>query len=81
MPDLFDEPKDQEEIWREEIARTQINFQLRVEEALQEARNKTRRKAIYQRWRKELGDDIARESARFVEALIKGTVKWPKWFR
>lgn len=81
MPDLFDEPKDQEQIWREQIVECQTRFQMRVLEALEYARNKTKRKAIYQRWRQELGDDVARESARFVEALILGKVKWPKWFR
>lgn len=81
MADLFDEPKDQEQIWKEQLEQDQMHFQLRVQEALEFARNKAKRKAIYQRWRQELGDDSARESARFVEALILGKVKWPKWFR
>jgi hypothetical protein len=79
--DLFEAQLTQEERWQIEIRKTQVAFQQRVEEAWPLGRKPTKRKEIYQRWRKEFGDDIARESARFVEALIKGEVKRPRWFR
>lgn len=77
--DLFEQPKDQEQIWKEQLDETRRKFQLRVEEAVR-VRAAARRKVIYQRWRQEFGDDIARESARFVETYLKGNVKWPSWF-
>lgn len=80
MSDLFEEPLSQEEIWKQQIKETQLAVQMRVDTALQLARHKTKRKALYQSWRKEFGDDIARESAKFTEALISGKVRRPKWF-
>lgn len=80
MNDLFEQELTQEERWAKEIRETQIAVQMRVDSALLLARNKTKRKALYQSWRKEFGDDIARESARFTEALISGKVRRPKWF-
>lgn len=82
MNDLFadQEPVDQEELWKKQIRETQLAVQMRVDTALLLARNKTKRKALYQSWRKEFGDDIARESAKFTEALIAGKVRRPKWF-
>lgn len=83
MNDLFqDQEKEltQEEIWARDIRATQMAVQIRVDTALSLGRNKTKRKALYQSWRKEFGDDIARESARFAEALINGKVRRPKWF-
>ncbi len=82
MADLFeDQAKSQEELWQIQIKETQIAFQRRVETAVVLARKLKERKALYAKWRKELGDDIARESARFTEALIKGQVNRPRWFR
>lgn len=82
MADLFeDQAKSQEELWQIQIKETQIAFQRRVETAWVLARKVTQRKALYAKWRKELGDDVARESARFTEALIKGQVNRPRWFR
>ena len=82
MADLFeDQAKSQEELWQIQIQETQIAFQQRVETGWVLARKLKERKALYAKWRKELGDDIARESARFVEAIIKGDVKRPRWFR
>lgn len=82
MADLFeDQAKSQEELWQIQLKETQIAFQQRVETAWVLARKVTARKALYAKWRKELGDDIARESARFTEALIKHEVRRPKWFR
>lgn len=70
----------QEEIWAREIRECQMRFQQRVQEALEFPRNQKKRKEIYQRWRKEFGDDIARESAKFAEGLITGKIRRPKWF-
>ncbi len=82
MADLFeDQAKSQEELWQIQIKETQIAFQRRVETAVVLARKLKERKALYAKWRKELGDDVARESARFTEALIKGQVNRPRWFR
>ena len=80
MADLFEEELNQEERWAKEIRECQIAVQIRVDSALALGRNKAKRKALYQAWRKEFGDDIARESAKFTEALINGTVRRPKWF-
>lgn len=82
MADLFaDQALSQEELWQIQIKETQIAFQQRVETACVLARKVKERKALYAKWRKELGDDIARESARFAEALIKGEIRRPRWFR
>lgn len=32
----------------------------------------TKRRELYQEWRKEFGDDVARESAKYSEAVIAG---------
>lgn len=82
MADLFeDQATSQEELWQIQIKETQIAFQRRVETGWILGRKVSKRKELYAKWRKELGDDIARESARFVEALLKGDVKRPRWFR
>lgn len=82
MADLFeDQAQSQEELWQVQIKEAQIRFQQRVETALALANKKTKRKELYYVWRKELGDDVARESARFAEAMMKGEIQRPKWFR
>lgn len=80
--DLFeDQAQSQEELWQIQIKEAQIRFQQRVETALALANKKTKRKELYSKWRKELGDDVARESARFAEAMMLGSIRRPKWFR
>lgn len=80
--DLFeDQAQSQEELWQIQIKENQIRFQQRVETALALANKKTKRKELYAKWRKELGDDVARESARFAEAMMLGSIRRPKWFR
>lgn len=70
----------QEEIWAQEIRATQLKFKTRVDEALKFRSNAKLRKEVYSRWRQEIGDALAKETARFVEAYIKGQVDWPRWF-
>lgn len=80
--DLFeDQAQSQEELWQIQIKEFQIRLQQRVETALALANKKTKRKELYAKWRKELGDDVARESAKLAEALMQGVIQRPKWFR
>jgi hypothetical protein len=82
MADLFeDQAKNQEELWAIQIQECQWEVQGRVDAALALGRAKTKRKELYARWRKEFGDDIARESARLAEAILTGKIQRPKWFR
>jgi hypothetical protein len=71
---------EQEAKWQEEIRASQLRFKARVEEALKFRSNMKHRKEVYARWRQEVGDAVARESAKYVEAYIKGQVEWPRWF-
>ena len=66
--------KDQEAIWREELKAARIRFIKRVREACSMS-SPTRRRALYQQWRADLGDDIARESAKYAEAVLAGRLK------
>lgn len=61
----------QEETWAQELKQTRLRLIARVEEATS-IRSPSLRTELYQRWRKELGDDTARESAKFSEAVIAG---------
>jgi hypothetical protein len=76
----LNDPSNQEKIWQEEIRASRLRFKARVEEALKFRTNAKNRKEVYARWRQEVGDVVARESARFVEAYINGQVDWPRWF-
>jgi hypothetical protein len=71
--DLFDDPVQQQ------LVETRKRFMARIEEGAQLRRSKQARRGLYARWRKEFGDDIARESAKYVEALLAGKVGWPKF--
>lgn len=75
---LFDEREDGR--WQQQIIDTRKNFEKKVMAgyALRGALQK--RKSLYASWRKELGDNQAREVAKFVEALISEEIRWPKWF-
>lgn len=61
----------QEELWAEQIRETRLRLIARVEKAAS-MRSPSLRTSLYQQWRKELGDDTARESAKFSEAVIAG---------
>lgn len=75
VSDLFEDPVQQQ------LAETRKRFMARIEEGAKLRRDKKARKQLYARWRQELGDDIARESAKYVEALLDGKVGWPKFAR
>lgn len=77
--DLLEESS--EAIWAQQLAECQQRFVERIEEAVKLRNNKKARKDLYQQWRHELGDDTARESANYVEALLAGKVGWPKFYK
>lgn len=81
MNDLLTEPEDQEARWAEHLEASRLDFEKRVWTAMSFARNKERRRQHYQALRQEMGDQGAREVARLVEGIIKGTSQYPKWFR
>jgi hypothetical protein len=64
---------EQEALWREELKQARTRLIERVREASKFS-SPTRRYALYQEWRKELGDDVARESAKYTEGVIEGRV-------
>lgn len=65
---------EQEERWAKELAECRRRLVERVKKGVYLS-SPTRRRALYQEWRKELGDDCARESAKFVEAIFEGRAK------
>ena len=71
--DLFEDPV------QAQLIETQKRFMKRIEEGAALRRNQKERKQLYARWRQEFGDDVARESAKYVEALLAGKVGWPKF--
>jgi hypothetical protein len=73
-------PIDQEAEWARQLRASQIEFKKRFDEAMTFSRNASKRKEVYSRWRQEIGDAAARESAKFVEAYLKGLIKYPQWF-
>ena len=81
MGDLFTDQLSQEERWAIEIQECRDRVEARVVEAISIGRYKIRRKELYKKWRTQYGDDIARESAKLAEAIIKGDMDMPKWFR
>ena len=73
--DLFEDPISKQ------LAESRERLGKRIEEGAKLRRSKAARKELYKKWRIELGDDVARESARYVEALLEGKVGWPKWYK
>lgn len=65
---------EQEARWARELHEARLRFIERVKSATKLA-SPTRRRALYEDWRKAFGDDIARESAKFAEAVIGGRRK------
>ncbi len=63
--------QEQEERWARELHAARLKFIARVKLGVSMS-SPTRRRALYQDWRKELGDNIARESAKYVEAVFEG---------
>jgi hypothetical protein len=70
----------QEAKWAADIERTQREFEDRVHTAAA-IRTQAGRKKHYTQLRKEMGDDGAREVAKMVEGIFKGTAHYPKWFK
>ena len=62
---------EQEAKWAQELRETRLRLIERVRRA-SSLTSPTRRTALYLEWRKELGDNAARESAKFAEAVIAG---------
>ena len=67
----------QEEIWAREQRQARERLVARVREAMAIS-SPTRRYALYQDWRKEIGDVAAREQAKFVEAVRSGRISLKK---
>lgn len=65
---------EQEQRWAQELRESRLRLIARVREASSMS-SPTRRMALYQQWRQELGDTCARESAKFSEAIVGGRRK------
>lgn len=61
-----------EDAWAEELKKTQRAFFLRVQQGVDLVGKPKERKALYQKWRQEFGDDTARSSAKTVESIMSG---------
>lgn len=67
----------QEEIWAAQLRESRIRFVARVKEAMY-ITSPTKRMELYQKWRAEIGDIAARETAKFTEAVRAGRVSLKK---
>lgn len=67
----------QEETWAMQLRESRLKLIERVKKALYTP-SPTRRYALYQEWRKEMGDVAAREQAKFAEAVREGRVNLKK---
>jgi hypothetical protein len=67
----------QEEIWAEQLRECRKRFVARVKEAMY-ITSPTRRYELYQKWRKEIGDVAARETAKYTEGVMAGRVSLKK---
>lgn len=64
-------PQEQEEVWAKQLYECRKRFVEHVKKALATP-SPTRRKALYEQWRKDYGDDIARSYAKYAESCIAG---------
>lgn len=62
---------EQEAKWAQELRESRLRLIQRVRAAVAFT-SPTKRTALYQEWRKEIGDNAAREAAKFSEAVIAG---------
>jgi len=66
---------------QQQIHEARLRFLARFDEAVKLSAKE--RKILYKKWREEIGDDAARETALFVESYKKGdnpkTATRPKW--
>jgi len=65
---------EQEQSWALELRESRLRLIARVREASSMS-SPTRRMALYQQWRTQIGDNAARESAKFSEAVVGGRRK------
>lgn len=65
---------EQEQRWAQELREARMRMVARVREATSMS-SPSRRMALYQQWRGELGDVAAREQAKFSEAVVGGRRK------
>lgn len=68
---------EQEAEWQRQLYESRKRFVADVRKAVATT-SPTRRRELYQTWRKEYGDDSARTKAKFAEAAIAGTVSIEK---
>jgi hypothetical protein len=67
-------PQEQEEVWARQLYECRKRFVEHVRKALSTT-SPTRRKELYEKWRKDYGDDIARSYAKYAEACFAGRVR------
>lgn len=67
------EQEQQERIWEQQKRECLERFVKRVKQAVV-IRSPGKRSELYQSWRKEHGDNVARESAKFAEAVLSGRI-------
>ena len=68
---------EQEQSWALELRESRLRLIARVREASSMS-SPTRRMALYQQWRTQIGDNAARESAKFSEACLLYTSPSPR---
>jgi len=62
---------DQEQEWARQLREARVRLVERVR-AASCLSSPSRRMALYQQWRTEIGDNAARESAKYAEAVVGG---------
>lgn len=68
---------EQEAEWQRQLYESRKAFVAAIEQAVA-VTSPTRRRELYEQWRKTFGDDSARTKAKFAEACIAGTVSVQK---
>lgn len=68
---------EQEADWQQQLYESRKRFVADVKKAIATT-SPTRRRQLYEEWRKNYGDDSARTKAKFAEACIAGTVSIEK---
>jgi len=69
---MSEEDRQRELKWAKEKHTALVWFVSHCRQALEFPRDPKARRAIYESWRRQYGDDRARGPAKFVEAVIKG---------
>lgn len=71
---MSEEDRERERKWAVEKHRALQRFLMMVNDALMFRTNPKARKAIYNKWVEDHGPNLAREPAKYVEAVIRGEV-------